>query len=237
MTAAPTYRKSARFPVPPLENGDRLDRDEFERRYRAMPKHGKAELIEGVVHTASPVRFDSPGHADVRLIWWLGSYACDTPGTDYAANATVRMTGTSEPQPDSILFIQPAFGGRVRISADDYVEGSPELIVEISASSVGIDLGPKYQVYAAAGVLEYIVWRTLDDAIDWFVARDGTFVALAPDADGVLKSEMFPGLWLDVPAALKRDLAGIRTTLNKGLASPEHAAFVAALQARPTPPT
>jgi hypothetical protein len=59
---------------------------------------------------------------------------------------------------------------------------------------------------------------------------------LTPDAAGVVRSEAFPGLWLDLPAALKRDLRGIRATLNKGLASPEHAAFVAALQARYTPP-
>ena len=40
----------------PLENGDRLSRLEFERRYQAMPELKKAELIEGRVYMASPVR-------------------------------------------------------------------------------------------------------------------------------------------------------------------------------------
>ena len=39
----------------PLEHGDHLTREEFERRYEAMPHVRKAELIEGVVYMPSPV--------------------------------------------------------------------------------------------------------------------------------------------------------------------------------------
>jgi Uma2 family endonuclease len=220
--------------IPPLENGDRLTRGEFERRYNAMPKHVKAELIEGVVYMASPARFESHSHADGRFATWLGVYQSATPGTDFGPNATVRLALESEPQPDSVLFIRPEFGGQVRFSDDDYIEGAPELVVEIAASSVSLDLGPKRRAYAAAGIREYIVWRTLDDAIDWFTLRDGAFVPLDPDADGVIKSQMFAGLWLDVAAALRRETAGILTALQRGLSSPEHARFVADLQSRRT---
>src|SRR5262249_49745866 len=115
-----------------------------------------------------------------------------------------------------------------------YVEHAPELVVEVAASSVSLDLGPKRHAYAAAGVREYIVWRTLDDAIDWFTLRDGAFVPLNPDADELLKSQVFRGLWLDAAAALRRDTAEVLTALQRGLSSPEHARFVADLQTRRT---
>jgi Uma2 family endonuclease len=217
-----------------LENGDRLTRDEFERRYRAMPEDVKAELIEGVVYMASPTRFESHGHADSRMVAWLAVYQASTPGTDCAVNGTIRMGEEDEPQPDSFLFIDPELGGQVRISEDDYIERAPDLIVEIAASSVSLDLGPKRRAYATNGVREYIVWRTLDEAIDWFVLRAGNYVPLAPDANGVIRSEVFPGLWLDVPAALRRDTSAILAVLRQGLQSPEHAQFVAHLQARRT---
>ena len=227
-TATGDARKSR---IPPLENGDRLSRDEFERRYHAMPKDVKAELIRGVVYMASPARYDSHGRPDGRSIVWVGTYSASTPGTDFAPNSTVRLTQDSEPQPDSVLFITPEYGGTVVISEDDYIENSPDLIVEVAASSVSIDLGAKFDEYAEAGVREYVVWRTLDDAIDWFVLRSGAFVPLTPDGAGILRSEVFPGLWLNVPAALCRDMAAILATLQQGLQSPEHARFVAELQA------
>lgn len=49
-------KQSSAPSIPPLESGDRLTRAEFERRYEAAPEHFKAELIEGVVYVASPVR-------------------------------------------------------------------------------------------------------------------------------------------------------------------------------------
>lgn len=235
MTARRAIPEPRELRIPPLENGDRLTRTEFERRYHAMPKDVKAELIDGVVYMASPTRYDSHGHADARVIAWLGAYSAATPGTDFASNSTVRLTADSEPQPDSVLFITAECGGTVVISEDDYIENSPDLIVEVAASSANLDLGPKLEAYAVAGVREYVVWRTLDDAIDWFVLRDGRYVALAPDEAGVIRSEVFPGLWLDVPAALRRDMAAILATLQEGIRSPEHARFVAELQARRTP--
>jgi Uma2 family endonuclease len=224
-------------PIPPLEDGDRLSRDEFERRYHAMPRHVKAELIEGVVYMASPLRFENHSRPDHRLAGWLFNYLAATPGVDSGVNGTVRLDEESEPQPDTFLFILPEYGGQARISADDYIEGAPELMIEIAASTTTAALGPKRRAYAAAGVREYLVWRVRDDAIDWFVLKDGAFVPHPPADDGSLKSTVFPGLWLDPAAALRRDSAGIIAALNRGLASPEHAAFVAALQARHTPPT
>jgi hypothetical protein len=222
--------------VPPLLPGQRLSRAEFERRYDAMPGRNKAELIDGVVYMASPVRSDHHGTPHGALYGCLWHYMAFTPGVRAQVDASIRLVGDNEPQPDAMLLIEPSHGGRTVFSADDYVEGGPELTAEIAASSADHDLGPKKDVYARHGVCEYIVWRVDDRAIDWYVLRGGTYELLVPDAAGVLRSETFPGLWLDTAALLRLDLPAVLRTLQQGLADPAHAAFVAQLrtsQARP----
>lgn len=219
--------------VPPLENGDRLTRDEFERRYRAMPRVKKAELIEGEVYMGSPVSMEYHGAPHLDVGAWVAVYRASTPGTGAGDNSTVRLDDDNEPQPDVCLFVRPEYGGRVTIDDDGYLTGAPELIVEVSASRVSIDLGKRLHVYRRNQVLEYLVWRVYDEVVDWFVFRAGEFVTLAPDpADGLLKSETFPGLWLDPASLVRRDLAAVLAALARGIASPEHAAFVATLAAR-----
>lgn len=140
MIVEPTPRQTR---IPPLENGDSLTPDEFERRYLATPEHVKAELIEGVVYMASPVRIDDHPVPDGLLLGWLWEYSSETPGTQYAANGTVRLGKADEPQPDSCMYILPEFQGNVRKSVDGNLENAPELAIEIAASSSSKDLGPK----------------------------------------------------------------------------------------------
>ena len=145
--------------IPPLVDGDRMTRAEFERRYHAMPPHVKAELIEGVVSMPLPVRSEEHAEPHAGLIGWLVYYRAFSPGTAVNADGTVRLGSSSEPQPDAAMFIRPECGGRVRISADDYVEGGPELVAEVAASSIPLDTGPKFQMYLLNDVQEYIIWR------------------------------------------------------------------------------
>ena len=215
--------------VPELQNGDRLPRPEFERRYSAMPKVKKAELIEGVVYMPSPVSHQDHGRPHIMLATWLGSYWYATPGTDAGDNSTIRLDWENEPQPDAMLRILPQCGGQ---SADEepYIGGPPELVVEIAASSVSYDLHDKLRVYQRNGVREYLVWRVWDSAIDWFVLREGRFEPLPLTAAGHYQSGAFPGLWLDPAALIRGDFAQVTAVLQQGLASPEHSAFVARLQ-------
>ena len=141
-----------------LENGDRLTRVEFERRYQAMADTKKAELIEGVVYVASPVRITKHANPHGKMITWLGVYEAATPGVMLGDNPTVRLDFDNEPQPDAILRIDQQKGGQSGISDDDYVEGAPELIVEIAASSASYDLHDKLRAYRRNGVKEYLVW-------------------------------------------------------------------------------
>ncbi len=214
---------------PPLENGDRLTRDEFERRYDAMPDLKKAELINGVVYMGSPVRFGKHGEPHARLLTWLGTYAAFTEGVRFAGNATVRLDWDTEPQPDALLRVEPEGRANSRITADDYVEGAPEFVAEISSSTVSYDLHDKMDACRRAGVQEYLVWRVEDQEVDWFLLRDDEYVRIPPGADGVYESSTFPGLRLAVTALLAGDMAQVMGELQEGLGGAEHAEFVASL--------
>jgi Uma2 family endonuclease len=216
--------------IPPLENGDRLTRAEFERRYDAMPNLKKAELIEGEVHMPSPVRHRQHGHPHTRLLNWLSNYETDTPGVEAGDNGSIRLDVDNEPQPDGFLIILPERGGQARISEDDYIEGAPELVAEVSSSSVSYDLGKKLNVYRRCGVREYVVWRVLDRRVDWFVNRDGRFELMLAATDGILRSTVFPGLWLDAVALVQGEKATVKAILEQGMSSHQHAEFVARLE-------
>ena len=192
--------------IPPLKEGDRLTRDEFERRYDAMSNLRKAELIEEVVHVPSPVRQRRHSAPHFSLIGWLFNYRARTPGLEGGDNPSVRLDLGSIPQPDCLLFISPEYGGQAKIDEDDYLNGGPDLVAEVAASSASYDVSDKLDVYQRHGVREYIVWRVLDREIDWFVLRQGRFEKLSPGHDGILRSAIFPGLWLD-PDALLDDVA------------------------------
>lgn len=218
------------FTIPPLENGDRLSRDEFERRYAAMPANCKAQLIEGIVYMAAALRFRSHGKPHSQLNTWLSTYQIFTLGVEIADAATIRLDGDNEPQPDVVLLIDPKAGGQARLSDDDYIEGAPELLAEIAASTVSIDSILKKSVYERNGVQEYIVWCVLDQALDWFWLEHEKYVNLLPDEDGITRSRQFPGLWLDRAALLDGNMQQVLAVLQAGLASPEHQAFVSCLQ-------
>ena len=186
-----------------LENGDRLNRLDFERRYTAS-NIKKAELIEGIVYVASPLRFTPHAEPHGRIIGWLIAYQAMASGLKVGIEPTVRLDADNEPQPDAVLF---RLGGNAQIDEDGYITGAPELIVEIAASTVSYDLHAKKRAYECNGVNEYIVWRTLEQAIDWFVLENGQYVRLAPDTAGIIHSRQFEGLQLNVSAILTGDMS------------------------------
>lgn len=231
MTPADRLTRADR--LPPLENGDHLDQKTFHARYEAMPPHVRAELIGGIVYMSSPQRVEH-GTTDSLVTHWVGTYVEATPGTECLANTASILADDSEPQPDSCLIILPEYGGQTRIDKG-YLSGAPEWIGEISWSSESIDLNAKMSDYEKAGVREYMVVALRLEQVLWFVRRRGKFKPLSPSADGLLRSTVFPGLWLDPAALLKRDRRGLLGALRQGLASPEHGRFVARLQGKHDP--
>jgi Uma2 family endonuclease len=193
-----------------LENGDRLNRVEFERRYTAS-NIKKAELIEGLVYVASPLRFTPHAEPHGRIIGWLIAYQAMMTGLKVGIEPTVRLDADNEPQPDAVLF---RLGGNAQVDEDGYITGSPELIVEIAASTVSYDLHAKKRSYERNGVKEYIVWRTLDQQIDWFILENGQYVELTPDAAGIMHSREFEGLRLNVTAILNGDMSAVLKILQ-----------------------
>jgi hypothetical protein len=230
--AIPSSPSTASLPpiaIPPLENGDRLTRPEFERRYAAMPRDSKAELIEGIVCMAAALKLKSHGQPHGRFMTWLGTYEAATPGLLIGDAPTIRLDTANEPQPDLALLIDPDCGGQTRLTEDDYIEGAPELLAEVAASTVSIDLGSKKIAYERNGVQEYLVWRVLDQQIDWFILQNARYTDLLADSDGVTRSRVFPGLWLDRPALIRGDMRRVLSVLQEGIDTPEHKAFVATL--------
>lgn len=188
-------------PLPRLEPGDRLSREEFHRRYEARPDIKRAELVGGIVYVPSPLSLGKHGEPHGPLVMWLQFYAGRTPGVRFGDNATVFLAEDGEVQPDALLFWEPPRGTQAWVNDDDYVESAPELIAEVAASSAHFDLHEKKKAYRRAGVQEYIVRRTLDRVIDWFRLVEGQYVAVELDARGIIESRAFPGLRLD-PAAM-----------------------------------
>lgn len=219
--------------IPPLQSGDRLTAEEFDRRYAATPEKFKAELIKGVVYVASPVTLEEHGGPRFDVIGWLALYRTATPGIRGGDNTTIRLPMNNRPQPDACLIIEPSCGGQVQI-VDRYVVGSPETVAEVAATSESFDLGDKLDVYRQFGVREYIVWRVFDREIDWFVLRGEQYKRLPLSADGIYKSEVLPGLWLDPAALVGGDMVRVSLIAQQGIGSSEYAEFVQQLQARMT---
>ena len=206
-------RRSAEV-LPFMENGDMLTLTEFLQRYDAMHDVKKAELIEGVVHMPSPVRIDQHAKPDGLIHGWLFTFAIGND-LEFYPNATLLTDTENSFQPDAILCSKPRAGGRVWLNNQGLLCGAPELVVEVAASSVSIDLRDKLRVYRRNGVSEYIVWRTQDRAVDWFVLEEGQYVKLVPDRGQKLRSRVFTGLVLDVKALLNHDGSKVIATLKR----------------------
>lgn len=232
MPSVSRVAKAAERFIPPFENGDRMDQKTFHALYLQTPPGFKAELIGGIVHVASPVSgFHSVPNSVTGT--WLGVYAAEVLGTQACTDSSAILSDESEPQPDQCLRITEQAGGQSRWDERRYLVGAPELAVEISNTTAGIDLHAKLRDYERYGVREYLVVVMRQREVRWFVRRKDRFTAMKPDADGVLKSKVFPGLWLLPDGAFDETAARLLATLRKGLASPEHAKFAAKLVKKP----
>jgi len=230
MIAAERRTTPPKKELPPLMNGDHLDQKTFHERYEAMPEV-QAELIGGIVYMSSPQKLRH-GYHHLKLAQLTGDYADETPGTEGCVNSTSILGPDAEPQPDTGLYILPEFGGQTALDDKGYLIGAPEWVGEISDSTESIDLNRKKLDYEKAGVREYMVVALRSEQVFWFIRRRGKFKPLPADTDGIIRSEVFPGFWLDADAFLQRDNKRLRATLRQGFASPEHAAFVAKIAKR-----
>ena len=216
--------------TPPLVAGDVMTADEFLRRWEAMPERMFAELLGGTVHMPSPLRSDH-AEMDGEIGSWLSEYRRGTPGLKLGHNATVRLSDADVPQPDIYLRVLPEWGGATQPQGR-FIAGAPEFLVEVCLTSRSRDLGGKLDAYQEAGVREYLVVLIDEREIRWHVLEAGEYQPLMPDADGLHRSRVFPGLWLDGAALLDGDTNRVSEVLQQGLATPEHAHFVVELKKR-----
>lgn len=224
--APPAIQSPPRRSIPersilPLENGAQLSADEFMLRYSKMPELKKAELIDGEVYMGSPVSDEWHAEPDGIAQLFIGTFAARSTGVKHGVNSTVYLSPDDIVQPDGLLRLLPEVGGKVQRGEDGYLHGAPELVIEIAASSASIDARKKKAAYRRAGVSEYLLWRTEEPGIDWWLLENGEYQLLPADADGITRSRKFPGLWLDTQALLSRDAARVLDVLLLGLKSVE----------------
>ena len=208
--------------VQPLSSGDKLSREEFLRLWDAHPEIKRAELIGGIVYMPSPLSIDH-GDKDLDVHGWICLYKSHTHGTAGGANTTTFLLDDS-PQPDANLRLLPDFGGRSTVEmrkGKRYLAGIPELFAEICVSSDDHDLHQKLDLYQTVGIPEYLAVLVHEHEIRWHILDNGVYqLSLAPDSDGIHRSRVFPGLWLDGAALLSGDMARVLAKLDEGLRSP-----------------
>jgi Uma2 family endonuclease len=216
-------------PTLPLDSGDHLTRAEFERRYTARPDIEKAELVEGVVYVSSPVSVD---HASVHAaaVGWLMQYAAATPGVHVADNVALRLDLENEPQPDAVLWLDESLGGKAHVARDHYMEGVPELIAEVAASSASYDMHEKLRSYRRNGVREYVVFLVHEQIVAWHALAKGDYRRQEIDDEGLLKSRVFRSLHLKVNSLWSADLTDLFEAVQVGMRSPEHARYLEQLR-------
>jgi Uma2 family endonuclease len=217
------------LPVASLMPGEQLTRQEFEQRYEAAPVSTRAELIGGFVVMSSPASF-AHSLSLGQITTWLGLYSFATPGVELHSSATVRLDEENELEPDALLRLTAETGGNTTVSADGYIEGAPELVVEVSTLSVYYDMHGKFDAYRRCGVQEYIVWQCEKNRLDWFYLKKNDYRSLDPDRHGVLHSRVLPGLALAAKALLKGNLAKVLQVAQESLESKEHESFLKKLQ-------
>lgn len=213
----------------PLVAGDHLTRAEFLRRWEEAPEIKRAELIGGQVYMPSPL---SLSHAQMANLMgaWLATYASETPGCEAGQDATWYMLDDA-PQPDAHLRILVSHGGQSFVK-DDFGCGAPELAAEVALSSASYDLHQKRELYAQAGVKEYLAVLLKEKQVRWGRLVGARYQPMEHRPDGTLRSIVFPGLWLDPTALLALDSRRMLKVLRNGLKSREHAEFVKQLAKR-----
>jgi len=209
--------------VQPLAAGDRLNREDFLRIWEAHPEIKRAELIGGIVYMSSPLSVNH-GDMDLDVAGWIALYKAWTPGTAGGSNTTSYIRDDIL-QPDANLRILPEFGGGSWVE-DHYIAGAPELVAEVCRSSAAYDLHQKLDVYQDAGIPEYLAVLMYEREIRWHMLVNGVYQLMPPDGDGIWRSKVFPGLWLDGAALLAGDTVRVLAKLDEGLKSTEHQAFV-----------
>lgn len=215
--------------VQPFRNGEVLSREDFHQRYLHMPNF-RAELLNGRVFVTNALEYRKQSSARCMMVAWLNYYGAFTPGTHASTNVTHLLSPTSELQPNGALRIEEASGGHSLVDVDGYIAGIPELFAEVASNGSGYEATDKLLVYREARVNEFIVWRIDEREVDWYALWDGEYQRLPLGSDGIIRSEAFPGLWLDVAAMIGDDGAAVFDTLQRGLAAPEHAEFVSHLK-------
>jgi len=189
----------------------------FERYYEIVDEKIRADLLDGKIIRDSPAI-----PRDAFVATWLtnliGTYNQKFDlGIVLTATVTVRLTAYNAPEPD-IVFVRKS---RQAIVNDRYVDGPPDLCVEvISKSSRKYDRGRKFVLYAEHGVKEYWIIDPFKSAVEFYENRGREFVTIPPDEQGRVHSKVLPGLWLKPEWLIADPLPSFLEVLQEILGKP-----------------
>ena len=190
-----------------------------------------ADLVGGVVHLWIRVTV-SHGQMSATLNGGIGLSRVGLTGIHGGVRTTTVLGDDSEVQPDATLRFP--IGGTSAVNDDDYLVGCPELVCDVVDTADAHALTARRADDERYGATEVVMVTVREPRVLWLVGEGDRLTERSPDADGVYRSGVFPGLWLDPAALLAEDMQRLLDVLRQGLATPEHAAFAASLT--PSPP-
>ena len=171
--------------------GMRMSLDEF----LSMGKtDGKWELDDGVL-CIMPSGTRDHQFLIGEFIWNFKNYlnGFDEPPAQFYHEMTTILSREQQraPEPDLVIIRE----GRPGVLEGRWVEGAPDIAIEILSTDRTRDLVRKRQIYAEAGVLEYWPIDPRNDTVTQLELRDGEYVERAVlSADDTLTTPLLPGL-------------------------------------------
>ncbi len=166
--------------------------------YKRLPDDGwRYEVIKGELKM-SPAPKIKHQLVSINLAMAMANFVKQGKlGQVLTAPIDVRLGELADPVQPDILFIRQE---RLGIIQEGWIEGAPDLIVEILSPGNWLDdRRIKYRVYAQAGVTEYWIVDPDRREIEIFVLRRGDYMLLGRFSSGeVASSEVIAGFKVEV---------------------------------------
>jgi Uma2 family endonuclease len=159
-----------------------------------IPEGLKADLIDGVIHVASP---DNLKHYEIDF--WLAEIIArflrkrKIKGRVFGWRIAFRLDDENGPEPD-LAYVGPE---RTHLIRATHVKGPPDWALEIvSPSSVERDYTQKHDQYERFGVPEYWIIDPVEERMTCYrLGKNGKYKEIR-SREGKIHSQVIPGFWV-----------------------------------------
>lgn len=164
------------------------------------------------------------GELASSVSYWLCQYRRSTPCVESLGRVSIFLDPTTEIETTAAMWLTPGADDRPRWQR---CEGVPELLVEVTATVHNKVFRRRLRVYEQSEIHELLVVTGDPRDTALYARENGRFARVSPADDGSYRSRVFPGLWLDPSALFSDEWNEMAACLDRGMATEEHAAFVA----------